>query len=192
MQTSTHNYAGSIPDDFISLGYHPFDDKFLAESDLNNFQRKISERLLCIAETLPTKSCVIRAISKRSTGPGISTLLVNFVPRNNACAEMIIYINRDSTVDIGAGRESTFGLPHNVWDKRASDLPEFTEKIVRSVTIGNLRETMHLRGNLIVRCESELCVDGIPVLVDRTDMGSVFRVIFRKRSSQEIVYLPYS
>lgn len=191
MASSRHEYAGSMPGDTVARGTLVFDDEFLASSDLSDFQREVGRGLLRIAETLPAGSYSARAAIGRHTWPGGSSLLVNFVPRNKACAEMTIYIDRDSSVHIGAGSETTFGLPNDVWDQRARDVAEFTERIVESVVAGKLRETIHYSGDTVVRSESELDVEGVPISVDRTDVGVVLRGIFRKRRKREVTYAPY-
>lgn len=191
MGSQTCGQAGSMPEDTLAQGTSVFDDEFLAGSDLSAFQREVASRLLSIAERLPGGSYSVRVAIRRLAWPGGSTLLVNFVPRQEACAEMTVYIHRDTSVHIGAGSATTFGLPDDVWDQRAKDVPGFTVKIVESVATGNLRETIHYRGDTAVRSESELDVDGVPVSVDRTDVGVVLRGVFRKRRKREVTYPPY-
>ena len=191
MGLPTHGTAGSMPEEALARGTSAFDDEFLAGSDLSDFQREVAGRLLSIAERLPSGSFSARAAIGRFAWSGASTLLVNFVPRCEACAEMTIHIARDTFVYIGAGSVATFGLPDDVWDRRAQDVPGFTEKIVDGIAAGNLRETIHYSGDAVVRGESELNVEGAPVSVDRTDVGVVLRGIFRKRRKREVVYPPY-
>ena len=110
MGLRTHGTAGSIPEEALVRGTLTFDDGFLAESDLSGFQREVASRLLSIAERLPGGSTSVRAAIGRFAWPGGSTLLVNFVPRQEACAEMTIYIDRDTSVHIGAGSVTTFAV----------------------------------------------------------------------------------
>ena len=191
MGLPTHGTAGSMPEETLARGTSAFDDEFLAGSDLSDFQREVARKLLSIAETLPAGSLSARAAIGRIAWPSGLTLLVNFVPRDETCAEMTIYIGRNTFVHIGAGSATTFGLPNAVWDQRAKDVPGLTEKIVDSVATGNLRETIHYSGDTVVRSESVLNVDGVPVSVDRTDVGVVLRCVFRKRTRREVVYPPY-
>lgn len=191
-RSPTHGTAGSMPEEILARETLTFNQGFLAGSDLSGFQREVAGKLLGIAERLPSGSFSARAAIERSASPSGLTLLVNFLPRDEACAEMTIYIDRDTSVHIGAGSATTFGLPHGVWDQRAKDVPGFTEKIVEDVATGNLRETIHYCGDKVVRSESELDVEGVPVSVDRTDVGAALRGIFRKRTSRQVVYLPYS
>lgn len=158
---------------------------------LSRFQRDVAARLLRIAQRFPLGSFPARAIIDARRGIARSTLLINFVPRKEGAAELTIYIERATAVYIGAGRETTFGFPHDVWDGRGKDVPAFTEKIVGAVISGKLRETIHYRGDIPVRCESELDVDGVPISVDRTDLGGVLRAMFRRRRKREVTYAPY-
>ncbi len=192
MRSPTCGQAGSMPEATLARGPLALDEEFLADVEISDFQREVGRRLLRIAERLPAGCYSARAAIGRHIWPGGSSLLVNFVPRNKACAEMTIYIDRDLSIHIGAGSETTFGLPNDVWDQRARDAPAFMERIVESVVAGKLRETIQRRGDTTVRCKSELDVDGVRILVDRTDVGSAFRAIFRKRTRREVVYPPYS
>lgn len=184
--------AGALPAEAIARGTIPFDEAFLEGADLSSFQRKVAVRLLCIPEALPDGSCTAQAVISRSAWPGGLTLFVNFVPRREGAAEITVFIQRDEFVDVGAGRDTTFGLPHDVWDPRAKDVSGFTEQIVSAIVNGKLRETIYYRGDLRVRYKSELEVEGPPVLIERLKLLRMLRGVFRKRSKKEVTYTSYA
>lgn len=183
--------AGSMPAEALARGTVPFDEEFLEGADFSDFQREVATRLLRVVQALLPESLILRTVGSRIRMLGRSLLIINFVPRRDEAAEMTIYIEPDEFVDVGAGRHTTFGLPHEVWDPRAKDILRFTEQIVSAIIDGKLRETLYCRGNVPVRCKSELDVEGAPVSIDRMLVSAWLRQVFRKRSVREVTYPPY-
>ncbi len=184
--------AGSLPVEMLRRRSLAFDESLLTRSELSSFQCAVATRLLGIAQRFALGSFSARVIIESRGGIAASTVLINFVPREERAAELTIYIERETTVSIGAGCETTFGLPHDVWDERAKDVLGFTEKIVSAIVWGKLREAIHYRGNIVVGCKSELDVDGVPISVDRTDVGGMLRALFRRRRKRELTYVAYT
>jgi hypothetical protein len=180
-----------MPEATLAGGVRALDQEFLADLKISAFQREIAGKLLHIVEALPPQTVTTRVGFGGIDGLSSSTLIVNFIPRREGAAEMTIYIEPDTSVHIGAGHGTTYSLPHDVWDSRATDVPRFTSQIVRAVVDGKFRETIYTRGVVSIRWESELDVEGVPVSVERTDIGAVLRGILRKRRKREVTYAPY-
>jgi hypothetical protein len=184
--------AGSMPAEALASGTVQFDEEFLAGADLSDFQHEVARRILPIARELPADSVSVRAFVERTRYPSRSTLLINFLPRREDSAEMTVYVEHEEFAAVGVGRDTTFGLPHDVWDPRAEDVLGFTEQIVRGVVNGKFRETIYCRGDLAVRCESQLDLEGVPLSVIRMHPSASFRRLFRRRERCEVTYAPYA
>ena len=192
MTTRSSFTAGKMREDVAALGTLPFDAEFISSCDISDFQRDIADGLLTIVEALPRDAATSRAVLGREAWPGGVPLIVNIAPRDTACAEMTIYVDRDACVHIGAGHVTTFGLPNDVWDPRSENVSSFTMRIVASVAAGGLRETIHYRGDSVVKSESVLDIDGIALSVERIEMGVMLLAVFRARKKREVVYPAYS
>lgn len=183
--------TGSMPVELLTRGPFELNAQILTDTDLTDFQREVLGLLLPIVERYrPSCSTVRVGMGRRRVGVG-STVFVSFVPHRDVSPDLTIQVSPSSSVFIGAGQETTIGLPSDVWDNRVVDVPVFAARIVEAVLCGKLTERIYYCGAITVRSESELDVDGVPVLVQRTDVGAALRTMFRRRDSRDVTYQPY-
>ncbi len=192
MRSENEQIAGSMPESVPRRAISPFDEIFVQRPELTDFQHKVGSRILRLAQELRPEYVTVRATIGGVPGLDRSVVLISFLPRNDGCAEMTVYIESQRHVYIGVGHGLTYSLPDDVWDPRAKDAPRFAAQIVGAVIAGKLTETIFYRGGVATRWVSELDVEGIPVSMDRGVIPSVVLGLFKRRSKETVRYVPYA
>ncbi len=162
----------------------------VAGMGLSDFQRAVANGIATVVAALP-EDCQRSSLSTAIEGDECKCE-IGLMPANPESAAIKIVIDPDRYVHIFAAERAAFGLPDDVWDKRASDVPEFAKAVVSAIVAGHLTEQTWYRGETEVAVRHELLVGSQEVCITRVSVLKRIALFWKRPRIVQHAYAPFA